>query len=92
MFAKALLPRPADWADEYRSTKGYNDWEKHSGKIPKALRERLVGVTFANYRSENPLPVLLAAMSMHRMMCRSGISFTREPNISASSCSVRTRP
>ena len=38
MFAKALLPRPADWADEYGSTKGYNDWEKHSSKIPKELR------------------------------------------------------
>ena len=59
MFAKALLPRPADWADQYGSTKGYNDWEKHSGRIPKELREQLTGVTFANYRSENPLPVLL---------------------------------
>jgi hypothetical protein len=59
MFAKALLPRPADWADEYGSTKGYHDWEKHSGKIPKELRERLTAVTFANYRSENPLPVVL---------------------------------
>jgi hypothetical protein len=34
MFAKALLPRPADWADQYGSTKGFNDWEKHSGRIP----------------------------------------------------------
>ena len=59
MFAKALLPRPADWADEYGSTKGYDDWGKHAGSIPKELRERLTGVTFANYRSENPLPVLL---------------------------------
>jgi hypothetical protein len=59
MFAKALLPRPADWADQYGSTKGFNDWEKHSGRIPKELRERVVGVTFANYRSENPLPIML---------------------------------
>lgn len=59
MFAKALLPRPADWADEYGSTKGYNDREKHSGTIPKELREKVVGVTFANHRSANPLPVLL---------------------------------
>jgi hypothetical protein len=37
MFAKALLPRPADWADEYGSTKCYDDWGKHAGSIPKEL-------------------------------------------------------
>ena len=59
MFAKALMPRPADWADEYGSTKGYNKWEKHAGAIPKQVTERITSVVFANYRSDNPLPVLL---------------------------------
>ena len=35
MLAKVLVPKPADWADEYGSTKGYGSWEKHSGGIPK---------------------------------------------------------
>jgi len=44
MLAKALLPRPADWAaDEYGTIKGYDDWGKHAGSIPKELRERLTG-------------------------------------------------
>jgi hypothetical protein len=59
MFAKALLPRPADWADEYGSTKGFNDWEKHSGKIPKELSEQISSAIFANLRSVEPLPVIL---------------------------------
>jgi len=59
MFAKTLLPRPADWADEYGSTKGYNNWEKHAGAIPKEVTERITSVTFSNYRSDNPLPVLM---------------------------------
>jgi hypothetical protein len=59
MFAKTLLPRAADWADEYGSTKGYNSWEKHAGAIPKDVTARITSVVFANYRSENPLPVLL---------------------------------
>jgi len=59
MFAKSLLPRPADWADEYGSTKGYNSWEKHAGAIPKEVTERITSVAFANYRSDNPLPMLM---------------------------------
>jgi hypothetical protein len=59
MFAKTLLPRPADWADEYGSTKGYGSWEKNAGRIPKEITERITSVTFSNYRSDNPLPVLL---------------------------------
>ena len=35
MFAKRLLPRPADWADEYGSTKGYNNWESMPARFPK---------------------------------------------------------
>ena len=54
MFAKTLLPRPADWADEYGSTKGYNNWEKHAGAIPKEVTERITSVAFSNYRSDNP--------------------------------------
>ncbi|MGJ4952102.1 hypothetical protein [Bradyrhizobium sp. HKCCYLS20291] len=57
MFIKALMPRPADWADQYGSTRGFGGWEKHAGAIPKELRERLTSVTFANYRAENPRPV-----------------------------------
>jgi hypothetical protein len=59
MFAKTILPRAADWADQYGSTKGFNDWERHSGSIPNELRERITDAIFANLRSENPLPVML---------------------------------
>lgn len=59
MFAKALLPRAADWADQYGSTKGFNDWEQHSGSIPKEFRDRITDAIFANLRSENPRPVML---------------------------------
>jgi hypothetical protein len=59
MFAKMMLPRPADWADEYGSTKGYAAWEKHSGNIPKEFRDRLTDVVGSNLRSDNALPMLL---------------------------------
>jgi hypothetical protein len=59
MFAKTLLPRPADRADEYGSTKGYNNWEKHAGSIPKEVTERITSVAFSNYRSDSPLPMLM---------------------------------
>ncbi len=59
MFAKMVLPRPADWADQYGSTKGYASWEKHSGSIPKEFRDRLTDAAASNLRSENPLPCLL---------------------------------
>jgi hypothetical protein len=59
MFAKTLLPRPADWADEYGSTKGYNNWEKHAGSIPKEVTERITSVAFSNYRSDSPFPMLM---------------------------------
>jgi hypothetical protein len=58
MFA-TLLPRPADWADEYGSTKGYSNWEKHAGAIPKEVTQRITSVAFSNYRSDNPLPMLM---------------------------------
>lgn len=56
-LAKMIMPRPADWADEYGSTKGYNSWEKHSGNIPKNLRQRLTDAIAANLRSDNPRPM-----------------------------------
>src|SRR5689334_7531630 len=59
VFTKSLMPRPADWADEYGSTKGYNTWEKHAGAIPKALTDRISAVGRENLRSDNPRPVLL---------------------------------
>ena len=59
MFAKMMLPRPADWADDYGSTKGYAGWEKHSGSIPKEFRDRLTVAVGSNLRSDNPLPMLL---------------------------------
>ncbi len=57
MLAKVLVPRSADWADEYGSTKGYGTWEKHSGEIPKELQDRLTEVIASNLRSENPRPM-----------------------------------
>jgi hypothetical protein len=57
MLAKVLVPRPADWADEYGSTKGYGAWDKHSGDIPKELQDRLTEVIASNLRSENPRPM-----------------------------------
>ncbi len=59
MLAKVLVPKPADWADEYGSTKGYGSWEKHSGGIPKELRDQLTDVIASNLRSENPRPMRL---------------------------------
>ncbi len=59
MFAKALLPRAADWADQYGSTKGFTDSEKHFGKIPKELSEQISGAVFTNLRSPDPMPVML---------------------------------
>jgi hypothetical protein len=56
MFAKTLLPRPADWADEYGSTKGYTNWDKHAGAIPKEVTERITSAAFSNYRSDTPFP------------------------------------
>jgi hypothetical protein len=57
MLAKVLVPRPADWADEYGSTKGYGTWEKHSGDIPKEIQDQLTEVIASNLRSENPRPM-----------------------------------
>jgi len=59
MFAKKLMPRPADWADEYGSTKGYNDWEKHAAGVPQVIRERFGSVARENFQSDNPLPMVL---------------------------------
>jgi hypothetical protein len=59
VFTKKLMPRPADWADEYGSTKGYNNWEKHAGAIPKALTDQIGSAGRGNLRSDNPLPMLL---------------------------------
>ncbi len=59
MFAKALLPRAADWADQYGSTKGFTNSEKHFGKIPAELSSQISSAIFANLRSTDPIPVML---------------------------------
>jgi hypothetical protein len=35
MLAKVLVPKPADWAGEYDSTKGHGNWEKQSWEYPQ---------------------------------------------------------
>src|SRR5260370_24662034 len=57
MLAKVLVPRPADWADEYGSTKGDGAWDKHSRDIPKALQDPLTHVIACNIRSANLRPM-----------------------------------
>jgi len=59
VFTKTLMPRPADWADEYGSTTGYNNWEKHAGAIPKVHTDRIGSAGRENLRSDHPLPMLL---------------------------------
>jgi len=56
-FTKELVPDKKDWADD--STKGHSDWEKHSGAIPEAIRNRLTEVISTNLRSAHPLPLVL---------------------------------
>ena len=38
---------------------GHDKWEKHSGAIPKAIRDKITEVIATNLRSPNPMPLVL---------------------------------
>ena len=48
-----------NWASESGSTTGHDKWEKHSGGIPKAIRDKITEVISTNLRSPNPMPLVL---------------------------------
>jgi len=58
-FTKHLVPDEKNWADESGSTKGHGNWEKHSGAIPEAIRNKITDVISTNLRSAHPLPLVL---------------------------------
>jgi hypothetical protein len=58
-FTKFLVPKQEDWADESGSTEGYDKWEKNSGEIPEAIRNKITEVISTNLRSGTPLPLVL---------------------------------
>jgi len=58
-FAKMILPDSSDWEDRGGSTEGFGHWEKDSGSLPPAIRERLAEVISANLKSASPLPMML---------------------------------
>jgi hypothetical protein len=58
-FTKFLVPKKENWASESGSTDGHDRWEKHSGAIPKAVRDKITEVIATNLRSPNPMPLVL---------------------------------
>jgi hypothetical protein len=58
-FTKFLVPKKENWASESGSTTGHDKWEKHSGGIPKAIRDKITEVISTNLRSPNPMPLVL---------------------------------
>lgn len=58
-YTKVLVPKTEDWADNQGSTVGHAKWEKNSGEIPVAIRNKLTRVIRANLRSAKPKPMLL---------------------------------
>jgi hypothetical protein len=58
-FTKFLVPKKENWADESGSTGGHDRWEKHSGAIPKAIRDKITEVISTNLRSVKPMPLVL---------------------------------
>ncbi len=58
-FTKVLVPKKEDWADESGATGGHDKWEKHSGAIPKAIRDKITEVISTNLRSAKPMPLVL---------------------------------
>jgi hypothetical protein len=53
------VPKKENWAGESGSTEGHDRWEKHSGAIPKAVRDKITEVIATNLRSPNPMPLVL---------------------------------
>lgn len=58
-FTKDLVPDQKNWADDKGSTEGHGSWERHSGGIPEAIRNRITDVISTNMRSAHPLPLVL---------------------------------
>jgi len=58
-FTKFLVPKKENWASESGATDGHDRWEKHSGAIPKAIRDKITEVIATNLRSPNPMPLVL---------------------------------
>lgn len=58
-FTKDLVPDQKNWADDKGSTQGHGNWEKHSGGIPAAIRDKITEVISTNLRSAHPLPLVL---------------------------------
>ena len=47
-FTKFLVPKKENWTSESGSTGGHDKWEKHSGAIPKAIRDKITEVIATN--------------------------------------------
>ena len=58
-FTKVLVPKKENWANESGATDGHDRWEKHSGAIPKAIRDKITEVIATNLRSPKPMPLVL---------------------------------
>jgi hypothetical protein len=58
-FTKDLVPDQKNWADDKGSTEGHGRWERHSGGIPDAIRNKITDVISTNMRSAHPLPLVL---------------------------------
>jgi hypothetical protein len=58
-FTKVLVPKKENWANESGATDGHDRWEKHSGAIPKAIRDKITEVISSNLRSAKPMPLVL---------------------------------
>jgi hypothetical protein len=56
-FTKFLVPDKANWTSE--AGDGHGGWDKHSGAIPEAIRNKITEVIATNLRSEHPLPLVL---------------------------------
>ena len=54
-----LVPKKENWANESGATDGHDRWEKHSGAIPKAVRDKITEVIATNLRSAKPMPLVL---------------------------------
>jgi hypothetical protein len=58
-FTKFLVPKKENWANEPGTTEGHDRWEKHSGALPKAIRDKITEVISTNLRSAKPMPLVL---------------------------------
>ncbi len=58
-FTKFLVPKKENWASESGATDGHDKWEKHSGGIPKTIRDKITEVISTNLRSSSPMPLVL---------------------------------